>query len=89
MAASALRSSTSSPLSIPEVLTPEAMKFLVELARRFESTRVELLAARVKVQAEIDGGTLPDFPKETADVRAKEWTVAPIPKDLEDRRVGD
>ena len=41
----------------------------------------------MKVQAEIDGGALPDFPTETADIRAKEWTVAPIPKDLEDRRV--
>ena len=51
------------------------------------STRVERLAARVKVQAEIDGGALPDFPAETAEIRAKEWTVAPIPKDLEDRRV--
>jgi malate synthase len=70
-----------------EILTPEAMKFLGELARRFEATRVERLAARVKVQAEIDGGALPGFPAETADIRAKEWTVAPIPNDLEDRRV--
>src|ERR1035441_3189522 len=70
-----------------QILTPEAMKFLGELARRFESTRVERLAARVQVQAAIDGGALPDFPAETADIRAKEWTVAPIPKDLEDRRV--
>ena len=63
------------------------MQFLGELARRFESTRIERLAARVKVQAAIDAGALPDFPAETADIRAKEWTVAPIPKDLEDRRV--
>src|SRR5580692_5853766 len=70
-----------------EILTPEAMKFLGELARRFEPARVERLAARVKVQAEIDAGALPDFPVETADIRAKDWTVAPIPKDLEDRRV--
>ena len=70
-----------------EILTPEAMQFLAALARKFESTRVERLAARVKVQAQIDAGALPDFPPETADIRAKEWTVAPIPKDLEDRRV--
>jgi len=70
-----------------EILTPDAMKFLGELARRFEGTRQERLAARVKVQAEIDAGKLPDFPAETADIRAKAWTVAPIPKDLEDRRV--
>jgi malate synthase len=39
------------------------------------------------VQEAIDGGALPDFPPETADIRAKEWTVAPIPADLQDRRV--
>jgi malate synthase len=70
-----------------EILTPEAMRFLANLARRFEGTRQERLAARVKRQAEIDAGAMPDFPAETAEVRAKEWTVAPIPKDLEDRRV--
>jgi malate synthase len=70
-----------------EILTPESTKFLVELHRRFDKTRQERLAARVKVQAAIDGGATPDFPSETADIRAKEWTVAPIPKDLEDRRV--
>ena len=70
-----------------EILTPEAIRFLGELHRRFNATRIERLAARVKVQEAIDGGGLPDFPAETADIRAKEWTVAPIPKDLEDRRV--
>jgi malate synthase len=70
-----------------EILTPEAMSFLANLARRFEGTRQERLAARVKRQAEIDAGALPDFPAETAEIRANEWTVAPIPKDLEDRRV--
>src|SRR6476646_3641390 len=70
-----------------EILTPEAMTFLARLARRFEATRQERLAARVKKQAEIDAGALPDFPAETAEIRAKAWTVAPIPKDLEDRRV--
>src|SRR3984885_14027851 len=70
-----------------KILTPEALTFLAELHRRFEPTRVARLAARVKVQEEIDGGAMPDFPKETAGIRAKDWTVAPIPKDLLDRRV--
>jgi malate synthase len=70
-----------------EILTPEAVSFLGALARRFEATRQQRLAARVKKQAEIDSGALPDFPAETAEIRAKAWTVAPIPKDLEDRRV--
>src|SRR5262245_29411410 len=70
-----------------EILTQEALRFLASLARRFELTRAERLAARVNKQAELDAGATPDFPAETADVRAKAWTVAPIPKDLEDRRV--
>ena len=70
-----------------EILTADATRFLAELARRFEVTRQERLAARVKKQAELDAGALPDFPPETAGIRAKEWTVAPIPADLEDRRV--
>jgi malate synthase len=70
-----------------EILTPEAMRFLGELSRRFEGTRQQRLAARVKRQEEIDAGALPDFPAETAEIRAQAWTVAPIPKDLEDRRV--
>src|SRR6266404_5354693 len=70
-----------------EILTPEAMRFLAKLARRFEATRQERLAARVKKQAEIDAGALLDFPPETAEIRAQSWTVAPIPRDLEDRRV--
>jgi malate synthase len=70
-----------------EILTPEATKFLAELSRRFEPTRQERLAARVKRQAEIAAGALPDFLTETAEIRAKAWTVAPIPADFEDRRV--
>jgi len=70
-----------------QILTPEATRFLTQLARRFESRRRELLERRQIRQREIDGGTLPGFLPETAHVREAEWTVAPIPKDLLDRRV--
>jgi malate synthase len=70
-----------------EILTPEAMAFLGDLARKFEPIRQERLAARVKAQQQIEAGVMPDFPKETVEIRAKEWTVAPIAKDLEDRRI--
>ena len=39
------------------------------------------------MQREIDNGKLPDFLPETAGIRESEWRVAPIPKDLLDRRV--
>jgi hypothetical protein len=39
------------------------------------------------VQAQFDGGALPDFLPETASVRSGDWRVAPLPADLLDRRV--
>src|SRR5208282_4060659 len=69
------------------VLTAEARAFLLKLAARFEPRRQELLARRQTVQQEIDHGKLPDFLPETAEIRRSEWKVAPIPKDLLDRRV--
>jgi len=69
------------------VLTAEAQAFLRKLAGRFESRRQELLARRRTVQQGIDQGKSPHFLSETAEVRHSEWKVAPIPKDLRDRRV--
>ena len=70
-----------------EVLTPEALAFVADLHRRFDARRRELLAARQARQARFDAGELPDFLAETAEVRAADWTVAPVPADLLDRRV--
>ena len=70
-----------------EVLTREATDFLTQLALKFDGRRQELLARRKTRQQEIDAGALPDFLSETASIRQREWTVAPIPKDLTDRRV--
>ena len=70
-----------------QILTPEASYFLTNLAREFEARRQELLARRATRQHQIDAGQLPDFLPETAHVREAEWTVAPIPRDLLDRRV--
>src|SRR6201987_1422351 len=70
-----------------EILTPEAREFLNSLSRNFEKRRQELLARREVRQHQIDAGQLPDFLPETAQIRESEWTVAPIPKDLLDRRV--
>src|SRR5215469_6934820 len=70
-----------------EILTPEAREFLNSLARNFEKRRQELLARREVRQKRIDAEQLPDFLPQTAQIRESEWTVAPIPKDLADRRV--
>src|SRR6202789_673985 len=70
-----------------EVLTPDALAFLAELHRKFDARRLELLARRTARQARFDAGESPDFLAETAAVRAGDWRVAPIPADLQDRRV--
>jgi malate synthase len=70
-----------------EILTPEALEFVAGLHREFNPRRLELLARREARKLRIDAGELPDFLPETKAVRDSEWTVAPIPKDLQDRRV--
>ncbi|MGH3084549.1 MAG: malate synthase, partial [Gaiellaceae bacterium] len=70
-----------------EVLTPEALTFVAALQREFGAERSRLLDARVKRQAELDAGALPDFLAATREVRESEWQVAPAPADLRDRRV--
>ena len=70
-----------------EILTPDALDFVAMLERRFGAKRRELLHRREVIQARIDAGEMPDFPAETAEIRAAEWTVAEIPADLLDRRV--
>ena len=70
-----------------DILSSEAHGFLSKLAARFEGRRQELLARRRTVQKKLDGDWRPDFLPETAVVRSGDWKVAPIPKDLLDRRV--
>jgi malate synthase len=70
-----------------EILSPAALAFVAELQRRFGGRRDELLAARIARQARLDAGELPDFLSETSAVRKADWTVAPLPPDLLDRRV--
>lgn len=70
-----------------EILTPEAVGFVAGLQRAFNQTRKRLLAARAERQKRFDAGELPTFLDATAHVRAGDWSVAPIPADLQDRRV--
>ena len=75
------------PAGGQEILTPQALLLVTELHQKFDKRRKELLARRVQRQAEIDAGALPDFLPETESIRKSDWTVAPIPRDLLDRRV--
>jgi len=58
-----------------EVLSEAALDFLAELHERFDSRRRQLLDAREARQDRFDAGELPDFAKETLEIRAADWTV--------------
>ena len=70
-----------------EVLTPEAVAFVVGLHRAFEGRRQELLTRRKSRRAEIAAAGTLDFLPETAEIRAGDWKVAEAPRALRDRRV--
>jgi malate synthase len=70
-----------------EILTPKALGFVASLQREFGGTRAELLDRRAARQAEIEAGGSLDFLVETEPVRDRDWQVAPVPRDLQDRRV--
>ena len=69
------------------ILTPKALKFVEELETTFSTRRKALLEIRHKRQKEIDAGKLPAFLPETEEIRNGDWTIWPLPQDLQDRRV--
>jgi malate synthase len=70
-----------------QVLSPEALEFVANLADKFTSRVSNLLQQRQDVQARLDAGEKLDFLSETTDIRNSQWSVASLPKDLQDRRV--
>src|SRR5258708_6707622 len=69
-----------------EILVPEVIELIAALHRSFNQRRKELLQRRQQRQADLDAGQTPDFLAATENVRKSDWTVAPIPADLQDRR---
>lgn len=70
-----------------EILTPAAVEFVATLAREFTGRVDGLLEAREERQKRLSAGERPDFLSETREIREGEWQIAPIPEDLQDRRV--
>jgi malate synthase len=69
------------------ILTPEALELVAKLHRQFEPRRQQLLAARVERTKRLDAGERPDFLPDTKSIREGDWTIAPLPRALECRRV--
>jgi malate synthase len=70
-----------------DILTAEALSFLQELHFHFESRRQQLLLNRKERMRFLQNGGKLHFLEETKHIREADWTIAPIPSDLQDRRV--
>jgi malate synthase A len=75
------------PDGFEKVLSPEALGFVADLVRRYRDRVDELLERRRVRQRGYDEGVRPEFAAESEGIRASDWTVAPLPADLQDRRV--
>ena len=70
-----------------EILTPEALSFLKELHENFNERRTELLQQRWRNKKELMQGSYPTVFRRNRAYPEGDWTIAQLPKDLEDRRV--
>src|SRR5256712_7280677 len=70
-----------------EILTPEALAFVAELQRQFGARRKQCLEHRQERQRWLHRGEGLDFLPETKQIREGDWKCAPIPSDIQDRRV--
>ena len=70
-----------------EILNPATISLIESLHENFENRRQDLLENRRILQKELDDGRFPEFLTDTADIRKSSYVVAPIPEDLQDRRV--
>lgn len=69
------------------ILSHDALSLVAKLHRTFEPRRRELLALRHKRTEALDAGQWPQFLQETQSIREGDWTIAPLPTDLQCRRV--
>jgi malate synthase len=70
-----------------EILTPAALAFVEDLVLSLRDRVDAQLKARIDRQKRFDQSERPDFLPETKQIRESAWRVAPLPKDILDRRV--
>jgi malate synthase len=75
------------PKGCEGILSDDALRFVAALQAKFGAERQALLRRRAERQKSFDDGNFPHFLPDTASLRAAEWTVAPIPSDLQRRWV--
>jgi len=70
-----------------QLLSSQALNFLISLQKKFAGRIPALLAHRQQVQEQLDGGGQLDFLPETASIRESNWSIKSTPQNLLDRRV--
>jgi len=75
------------PAAAQPLFSTAMLNLLGLLGGRYRSRVDELLAARRERQQAFNAGEVPDFDPTTEAIRSGDWHVAPIPRDLRDRRV--
>jgi malate synthase len=75
------------PEDLVGIVSSQALEWVARLHRNFDARRRELLSARAQRSERLAAGEQLDFLPETRDVREGDWTVSPVPDDLQDRRV--
>jgi malate synthase len=69
------------------LLTPEVVRILAALHRQLEPERQRLLQEREVRQGAYDRGVVPTYLAQDSEAVQGEWRVAPVPPDLQRRRV--
>lgn len=70
-----------------QVLTDDVLRFIGLLCHKFDDRRRTLLEARKCRNREFDSGECPHFLKSTTEATQGHWKCAPVPNDIQDRRV--
>ncbi len=78
---------TPPPAETQHAVSESALDFVANLARQFAPDIEGLLQQRHRTHSRYHQGQYPDFLADTANVRAGNWCIAPLPDDLRDRRV--
>lgn len=70
-----------------KILTVDALQFVVDLQREFRNHVKYALECRREAKRRYNEGAVPGFDPATRCVREGEWTCAPVPPSVADRRV--
>lgn len=69
------------------ILTKDALQFLADLQREFRNHIKYAMGCRKEAKRRYNEGALPGFDPATRYIREGEWTCAPVPPAVADRRV--